>query len=103
MSTNVDATFIGGDARFINHSCEPNLKLFMYRPNNVSLLGMPYFKALRTILPTEELTFDYGSSDVEESLLGKRKHSLLGLAESQMKKCICGAQHCRGFLPSAYC
>mmetsp|Transcript_2865 Transcript_2865/g.3994 ORF Transcript_2865/g.3994 Transcript_2865/m.3994 type:complete len:108 (-) Transcript_2865:255-578(-) len=33
MSTNVDATFIGGDARFINHSCEPNLKLFMYRPN----------------------------------------------------------------------
>jgi len=83
---NVDArtTIDGSDerntARFLNHSCAPNLELLVYK-KRVFLI------ALRDIERGEELTYDYnlvihGDVDVPTAL-----------AETA---CACGAPSCRG-------
>jgi SET domain-containing protein len=75
----VDAAVNGNDARFINHSCDPNCeveieddRIFIY--------------SLRDIEPGEELTYDY-SLDVEE----KPTPELCAVFA-----CRCGAANCRG-------
>lgn len=77
--TVVDAAVGGNDARFINHSCDPNLeavvegkRIFIY--------------ALRTIRPGEELAYDYQyerfDTHTEE--------------DERFYACRCGAPNCRG-------
>ncbi|MDD3435757.1 MAG: SET domain-containing protein [Candidatus Gastranaerophilales bacterium] len=67
-------------AEYFNHSCEPNLFL---TGNNILIAG-------RDIKPSEELTFDYGTSDT------------LGNPDIGWK-CDCGATNCRGEnTPDAY-
>ncbi|MGK2848932.1 MAG: SET domain-containing protein [Minisyncoccota bacterium] len=61
-----------GPARYINHSCNPNL----------GVRGKLLFVALRDIKKGEELTFDYSIS--EDSLWEM--------------KCHCGAKNCRGII-----
>jgi SET domain-containing protein len=77
--TVIDAGVGGNDARFINHSCDPNCeveieddRIFIY--------------SLRDIEPGEELTYDY-SLDVEE----KPTPELCAVFA-----CRCGAANCRG-------
>ncbi len=50
--TVIDAAVGGNDARFINHSCDPNCEA-------VDVDGRIFIEALRTIQPGEELTYDY--------------------------------------------
>jgi len=75
----IDATFYGNKARYINHSCEPNLK-----SENILVDGKPHiiFTALRHIKEGEELTFDY-----------KFEYE----ANNQLE-CFCMAENCRGHL-----
>ncbi|MDT5156988.1 MAG: uncharacterized protein QOC99_1582 [Acidobacteriota bacterium] len=70
--TAFDATRLGSDFRYMNHSCAPNT--FMRRCR-----GRVEFYALREIEPGEELTCDYGET-----------HHAGGL------KCRCGSANCRG-------
>lgn len=70
--TAFDATRIGSDFRYVNHSCSPNA--FMRRCR-----GRVEFYALRQIAPGEEVTCDYGET-----------HHAGGLA------CRCGSVGCRG-------
>lgn len=42
----------GNEARFINHSCEPNCESFVRR-------GRVYIRSLREIAPGQELTYSY--------------------------------------------
>jgi SET domain-containing protein len=77
----IDAGVAGNDARYINHSCEPNCEA-------VTEAGHVYIEALRTISPGEELTYDYrlerpGAYDSEWE---------------QRYVCRCGAPTCRGTL-----
>lgn len=76
--TCVDAGTAGNAARFINHSCEPNLIPVAVR------VGCPIplvaFFATKPISAGTELCFSYGS--------GSGKH-----------RCLCGAPSCRGVLP----
>jgi SET domain-containing protein len=77
--TVIDAAVDGNEARFINHSCDPNCqalieddKIFIY--------------ALKDISPGEELCYDYAYERVE----GMDEES------EQLYVCRCGAKNCRG-------
>ncbi|GFQ02648.1 histone-lysine n-methyltransferase h3 lysine-9 specific suvh1 [Phtheirospermum japonicum] len=75
----------GNVARFMNHSCSPNV---FWRPvlresNGESYLHVAFF-AIRHIPPMQELTYDYGLVRAENGDRGK-------------KKCACGSVKCRGY------
>lgn len=75
----------GNVARFMNHSCSPNV---LWRPvlrenKNESDLHVAFY-AIRHIPPMMELTYDYGI--VLPLKVGQKK-----------KKCLCGSVKCRGY------
>ena len=71
----------GNDARWINHSCEPNCEA-----DEVD--GRVYIKALRNIAAGEELNYDYG-------LIIDEPYTPKLLSEFP---CWCGSEQCRGTL-----
>jgi uncharacterized protein len=79
--TIIDAGVGGNEARYINHSCEPNCEA-------VTASGRVYIEALQAIAPGEELTYDY-------------RLERLGRHDAEWEKryaCHCGAKTCRGTL-----
>ncbi len=77
----IDAMEHGSDARFINHSCEPNCEaVFEEEDREIWIV------ALRDILPGEELTYDYGFTVEMESWEEARR----------LYPCRCGTRTCRG-------
>lgn len=84
LRMNIDATWIGNVARFINHSCDGgNIVTRLVRSPGVMLPRLCFY-ASRSISKDEELTFSYG--DI------RLKHEGL--------KCFCGSSCCLGTLPS---
>ena len=75
----IDATAKGNTARFMNHSCDPNLKTEKWSVLGERCIG---FFAIRDIKKGEELTFDYNFERY-----GNDK-----------QLCYCGAKNCRQFL-----
>lgn len=83
----IDATLYGNAARFMNASCEPNLrqaKLVHERQN----LPRVIFHAARDIEAGEELTWKYHTSSGTGAAFGY----------STRHPCYCGAAQCSGFL-----
>jgi euchromatic histone-lysine N-methyltransferase len=83
----IDASKYGGVARFINHSCKPNLfvQCVLYDDCNLDLPHVMLFAAA-AIRPFQELTYDYGyalDSVFDENGLPKQK------------PCHCDARNCR--------
>ncbi|CAH9131673.1 unnamed protein product [Cuscuta epithymum] len=75
----------GNVARFMNHSCSPNVS---WQPvvrgsNNEAFYHVAFF-ATRHIPPMQELTFDYGMVQSDK-------------AAQMRKKCLCGSLNCRGY------
>ena len=70
----IDATHAPNWFRYINHSCESNAYIRIFR-------GHVEFYARREIRRGQEITCDYGESHHEGRLT-----------------CTCGSQRCRGFL-----
>jgi SET domain-containing protein len=69
----------GGDASYINHSCDPNCEAII---TNKRI----YIHAKRTIEPGEELAYDY-------------QYERTGENDDELEKfyvCKCGAPNCRG-------
>lgn len=83
----VDANVDGNDARWINHSCDPNCKPYVISADD----GHPrrdriVIETLRPIAAGEELTFDYGIRlDCRHSPRLKR-----------IWACLCGSPNCTG-------
>lgn len=75
----VDAAFGGNEARFINHSCDPNCDAVIED-------GRIWIDAARDIVAGEELAYDY-------SYELKERHSP---AAKRRYPCSCGATTCRG-------
>jgi len=75
----IDGGANGNDARFINHSCDPNCES-MIEDRRV------FIEAIRTIRPGEELSYDYQ--------IGRDKHDPANVDE--IYACLCGARSCRG-------
>jgi len=91
----VDGEFMSGPTRFINHSCEPNLRIFPRVGDHADkhIHDVAFF-AVRVIPAREELTFDYVDgveTDLVEDASDPRK-------KKNMTKCLCGTEECRGFL-----
>lgn len=69
----------GGDASYVNHSCDPNCEA-------VITDGKIFIHARRTIRPGEELAYDY-------------QYERTGKNDAELEKfyfCKCGAPNCRG-------
>jgi SET domain-containing protein len=69
----------GGDASYINHSCDPNCEAIISDKKI-------FIHALRTIRPGEELAYDY-------------QYERTGKNDAKLEKfyfCKCGAANCRG-------
>lgn len=79
--TVIDATHTGSDARFINHSCEPNCEAVLED-------GRIFIEALTTIRPGTELTYDY---NLERGRGFKKEWEA-------RYPCYCGSENCRGTL-----
>ncbi|KAK3323685.1 SET domain-containing protein [Cercophora scortea] len=87
----VDGEFMSGPTRFINHSCDPNMRIFARVGDHADkhIHDLALF-AIRDIPKSEELTFDYVDGQVE---LDQGAND-----PSKMTKCLCGTDKCRGFL-----
>jgi len=79
--TVIDATKMGGIARFINHSCTPNCTAKIIRVDNTKRIVI---YALRDIAANEERTYDYKF----EREIGS----------TDRIPCLCGTVACKGFL-----
>jgi [histone H3]-lysine9 N-trimethyltransferase SUV39H len=90
----VDGEFMSGPTRFINHSCDPNLRIFARVGDHADkhLHDLALF-ALKDIPKWTELTFDYVDGVVDE-------HEDLDDPQmlKDMTKCLCGSEKCRGWL-----
>ena len=90
----VDGEFMSGPTRFINHSCDPNMRIFARVGDHADkhIHDLALF-AIRDIAKGEELTFDYvdGLEDMESDA---KDNNLQG----EMTPCLCGSRKCRGFL-----
>jgi SET domain-containing protein len=77
--TVIDAGVNGNDARFINHSCNPNCETVIEN-------SRVFIDAIRNIKPGEELGYDYQLTweSTDEP------------AELALYSCRCGAKKCRG-------
>ena len=74
----IDASVDGNEARFINHSCDPNCEIVIDR-------GRAFIDAIRDIYPGEEITYDYAYEREE----GDEVYALTRYP------CRCGASSCR--------
>lgn len=88
----VDGEFMSGPTRFINHSCDPNLRIFARVGDHADkhIHDLALF-AIKDIQRGEELTFDYVDGVTEE------QDEIDGNIEG-MTECLCGSSNCRKFL-----
>lgn len=91
----VDGEFLSGPTRFINHSCEPNLRIFARVGDHADkhLHDLAFF-AVRDIDAGEELTFDYVDGETGELEADQRDP----VNKRDMTECLCGSDKCRGWL-----
>ncbi|KAF3480164.1 histone-lysine N-methyltransferase Clr4 [Arthroderma uncinatum] len=86
----VDGRKFGSITRFMNHSCNPNCKMFPAAQSDSRQIYEIAFFAIRDIPAGTELTFDY--------LGGKKRELGLRKADPSATKCLCGERKCRGLL-----
>ncbi|CAK9144249.1 unnamed protein product [Ilex paraguariensis] len=81
----ISAKTNGNVARFMNHSCSPNVFWQpVLRENNMESYLHIAFYAIRHIPPMQELTYDYGIVQPDK-------------ADQRRKNCLCGSLKCRGY------
>jgi SET domain-containing protein len=83
----IDASYEGNDARWINHSCDPNCEAVIDEDEDGdNRKDRVFIEAVRDIAPGEELSYNYGITLAE-------RHT------PRLKKiwaCLCGSPKCTG-------
>ncbi|RPD58446.1 SET domain-containing protein [Lentinus tigrinus ALCF2SS1-6] len=94
----VDGHAHGNWTRFVNHSCEPNLRVYPVVWDTIPELNQPYlaFVAMKNIPPRTELTIDYDPKAAEEARRSKGKHRQR--TPEGARHCMCGSANCRGWV-----
>ncbi|KAF3766746.1 putative Ash1 [Cryphonectria parasitica EP155] len=89
-----DGEFMSGPTRFINHSCEPNLRIFARVGDHADkhIHDLALF-AIEDVQKDEELTFDY--VDGQGEIASNARDAAL---QGEMTRCLCGSEKCRGYL-----
>ncbi|KAL5203872.1 hypothetical protein ABZP36_008743 [Zizania latifolia] len=84
----------GNVARFLNHSCSPNLlwQAVQYDHADDSYPHVMFF-AMKHIPPMTELTYDYGIRGAPPGFKGNR------FKACRLKSCLCGSKYCRELQP----
>jgi len=82
--TVIDGAVNGTDARFINHSCDPNCEAVDDR-------GRIFIEAIRDIAAGEELFYDYAYARDETTTV----------EDERLYACRCGTSKCRGTILEA--
>ena len=83
----IDANVDGNDARWINHSCDPNCEAVVEEDENRNhAKDRVYIEAIRRIQPGEELTYNYGIVLAEPHTPRLKK----------LWACHCGSPRCTG-------
>lgn len=80
----IDAGVNGNDARYINHSCDPNCQ-------STTLKKRIYIESVRTIQPGQELNYDY---EIQRDADDPKN-------VDEVFACRCGAAKCRGSMLEA--
>jgi SET domain-containing protein len=80
----IDGAEQGNEARFVNHSCQPNCEVYIFDQ-------IPYLYAMQDIPAGAELTFDY-------MLQSARSVRISRALSRELFPCNCGAPVCRGTL-----
>ncbi|KAI1707518.1 SET domain-containing protein [Ditylenchus destructor] len=88
----IDAQFYGNEARFVNHSCKPNLDVYnVFVKGEYENLERIAFFTSRAVKKGEELTIKYYTDEqYKEVRKAERK---------KKRKCLCRAKKCPGFMP----
>lgn len=109
----VDGRKYGSITRFMNHSCNPNCKMFAVSHNHADtrIYDLAFF-ALRDIPPNTELTFDYNPNyeETKRELEKVKRAAAKGRgrkskhdsdseeSDDEVVACLCGSKNCRGVL-----
>ena len=83
----IDANYEGNDARWINHSCDPNCEAVIAEDESDDRRkDQVFIEAIRDIKPGEELTYNYGITLAERHTPPLKK----------IWECRCGSRNCTG-------
>ena len=82
----IDANVDGNDARWINHSCDPNCEATWLEDGKKKRKDKIFIEAMRDIAQGEELTYNYGIVLAEAHTAKLKK----------LWACRCGSEHCTG-------
>ncbi|OSD05788.1 SET domain-containing protein [Trametes coccinea BRFM310] len=95
----VDGYAYGNWTRFVNHSCEPNMRVVPVVWDTIPELNQPYlaFVATADIPARTELTIDYDPKAGEEARAAKQKARRQSPPPGA-RECMCGAESCRGWV-----
>jgi SET domain-containing protein len=83
----IDANYKGNDARWLNHSCEPNCEAVIEEAEGDNRREDKVFiEAIKDIQPGDELTYNYGITLAERHTARLKK----------IWECRCGSKKCTG-------
>ncbi|KAL8737095.1 MAG: hypothetical protein Q9181_002015, partial [Wetmoreana brouardii] len=87
-----DGMFVGGPTRFMNHSCDPNCRLFTvsYNHGDMDLYDLAFF-TLEEIPAGTELTFDYKDEDDRSVITDQQALEVKKRDGYMPQRCLCGS------------
>ena len=93
-----DGRYMGSPTRFINHSCDPNCRLFTvsYNHSDRNIYELAFF-AVDDIPKGTELTFDYYDEEEETFISDEMAKDFEKEKGYRPTKCLCGKLNCRQY------
>jgi [histone H3]-lysine9 N-trimethyltransferase SUV39H len=93
-----DGMEVGGPTRFMNHSCEPNCRIFTVSYNHADLRVYDIaFFAIEEITPRTELTFDYKDENDRGIITDEMADAVERKNGYRPAQCRCGSKSCRRY------
>lgn len=93
-----DGMEVGGPTRFMNHSCDPNCRIFTVSYNHADprIYEIAFF-AIEEILPGTELTFDYKDENDRGIITDEKADEVEREQGYRPARCLCGSKQCRRY------